>query len=303
MAAENGKSRLKTVAAEMRESPDKRRAFPFQGTLTRKSAPFCRNAVGTDVLGQRQEQEHAMPSNPVVSQEEWFAAHKAHLAREKELTRLRDAIAAERRKLPWLKIRKDYVFETENGPKKLADLFDGKSQLIVYHFMQAPGDSYRCHGCAFLADHIDGAEQHLRHHDVSLVVVARAPLSELLPYKKRMGWKFEWVSSFASDFNFDMQVSFTDRQIAEGDTTYNFEKLALRSRDLPGASVFYRNEKGDIFLTHMVRARGGDALIGAYHYLDLTPKGRNENGSGMMSWVRLHDEYEGGAAAHDCCHG
>ncbi|WP_315924797.1 thioredoxin family protein [Mesorhizobium sp. SP-1A] len=242
-----------------------------------------------------------MPNNRVVSQEEWFAAHKAHLAREKELTRLRDAIAAERRELPWLKMRKDYVFETEQGPKRLADLFKGRGQLIVYHFMQGPGNSHRCPGCAFLADHIDGAEQHIRHHDVSLVVVSRAPLSELLPYKRRMGWKFDWVSSYASDFNFDMQVSFTDRQIAEGDTTYNFEARPLQSRELPGASVFYRDEAGNIYLTFMVRARGGDALIGAYHYLDLTPKGRNEDSRGMMSWMRLHDEYEGLEEIRESC--
>ncbi len=241
-----------------------------------------------------------MQSNRIVSQEEWFQAHKAHLAREKQLTRLRDEIAAERRKLPWLKIRKDYVFETEQGPRRLAELFKGKSQLIVYHFMQGFG-GHRCPGCAFLADHIDGADRHLKHHDVSLVVVSRAPLDELLPYKRRMGWKFDWVSSYASDFNFDMQVSFTDRQIAAGDTPYNFETRPLQSRELPGASVFYRNEAGDICLTFIVRARGGDALIGAYHYFDLTPKGRNEDRRGMMGWLRLHDEYEDEAKTEGCC--
>lgn len=138
-----------------------------------------------------------MTRSKVVSREDWFEAHKAHLAREKELTRLRERIAAERRELPWMKIRKDYVFETEQGPKNLAGLFGANSQLIVYHFMMTPGSNHRCEGCSFLADHIDGADQHLRHHDVSLVVVARAPLAELLPYKQRMGWKFDWVSSYA----------------------------------------------------------------------------------------------------------
>lgn len=152
-----------------------------------------------------------MPNNRIVSREDWFQAHKAHLAREKELTRFRDRIAAERLELPWLKIRKDYVFETEQGPKKLPDLFGDASQLIVYHFMFGPGADYRCEGCSFLADHIDGANQHLKHHDVSLVVISRAPLAEFLPYKQRMGWKFDWVSSYASDFNFDMQVSPTSR--------------------------------------------------------------------------------------------
>ncbi|TJW05486.1 MAG: DUF899 domain-containing protein [Mesorhizobium sp.] len=245
-----------------------------------------------------------MPNNRSVSQEDWFAAHKAHLAREKELTRFRDRIAAERRELPWLKIRKDYVFETELGPKKLADLFGGNSQLIVYHFMFPPGADYRCEGCSFLADHIDGAYLHLRHHDVSLAVVSRAPLAELLPYKQRMGWKFHWVSSYASDFNFDMQVSFTDKQIAAGDTTYNLERRALKSKDLPGTSVFYKDEKGDIFLTFVARSRGGDQLIGAYHYLDMTPKGRNETGPyySLMDWVRLHDEYaDKSEMQHACC--
>ena len=245
-----------------------------------------------------------MHRNAVVSREDWFEAHRKHLEREKELTRLRDQIAAERRQLPWFKLRKDYVFDSEQGPKRLAELFAGKSQLIVYHFMMTPGSDHRCEGCSFLADHIDGANQHLKHHDVSLVVIARAPLAEILPYKQRMGWKFDWLSSYASDFNFDLQVSFTDKQIAAGDTTYNFEKRPLRSKDLPGTSVFYRNECGDIFLTFLSRARGGDALIGAYHYLDMTPKGRDEAGPyhGLMDWVRLHDEYQDKTTDRpDCC--
>lgn len=245
-----------------------------------------------------------MTRSKVVSREDWFEAHKAHLAREKELTRLRERIVAERRELPWMKIRKDYVFETEQGPKNLAGLFGANSQLIVYHFMMTPGSNHRCEGCSFLADHIDGADQHLRHHDVSLVVVARAPLAELLPYKQRMGWKFDWVSSYASDFNFDMQVSFTDKQIAAGDTTYNFETRPRTSKDLPGTSVFYKEENGDIFLAFMSRARGGEAQIGTYDYLDMTPKGRGENGPyhSLMDWVRLHDEYQDKQADKpNCC--
>lgn len=245
-----------------------------------------------------------MSSNKILPKDEWFEAHRKHLAREKELTRLRDRIAAERRKLPWLRIRKDYVFETRQGPKKLADLFAGRSQLIVYHFMFGPGADYRCEGCSFLADHIDGAEQHLRNHDVSVVAISRAPQAEFLPFKQRMGWKFEWVSSYASDFNFDMQVSFTERQIAEGDTLYNFERQPLTAKDLPGISVFFKDEAGTVFLTFVSRARGGETLIGAYHYLDMTPKGRNENGpyNGLMDWVRLHDEYEKSTPRPDCCH-
>lgn len=244
-----------------------------------------------------------MSKNKIVPQSEWFAAHREHLKREKELTRLRDKLAAERRALPWLKIRKDYVFETERGPEHLADLFKGRSQLIVYHFMFTPGADYRCEGCSFLADHIDGAGQHLKRNDVSLVVVARAPLAEFLPYRQRMGWKFDWVSSYASDFNFDMQVSFTDRQIAEGETVYNFEKKPLTSRDLPGASVFFKDEQGNIFLTFTTRARGGEPLITTYDYLDMVPKGRNEDARGMMTWLRLHDEYEDAeSSGESCCH-
>ncbi|WP_137930802.1 DUF899 domain-containing protein [Mesorhizobium comanense] len=235
-----------------------------------------------------------MHRNKAVSREDWFLAHKAHLAREKELTRLRERVAAERRELPWLKLRKDYVFETEQGPRKLADLFGCRSQLIVYHFVFAPGSTHHCESCAFVADHMDGANQHLRHHDVSLVAVSRAPLAELLPYRQRMGWKFDWVSCYASDFNFDMQVSFSDRQIAAGEAVYNFETPVLTSKDLPGTTVFYKGETGDIFLTFMSRARGSEQFIGAYQYLDMAPKGRDEPGPyrTSMDWVRLHDEYE-----------
>jgi predicted dithiol-disulfide oxidoreductase (DUF899 family) len=239
----------------------------------------------------------------IVTQEEWFRAHKAHLRREKELTHLRETIAAERRALPRLKIRKDYVFETERGPERFRDLFKGRSQLVVYHFMFGPGADYRCEGCSFLADHIDGADRHLKHHDVSLVVVSRAPLAEFLPYRQRMGWKFDWVSSYASDFNFDMQVSFTDRQIAAGETVYNFEKRPLTSKDLPGASVFLLGDDGCAYLTFIARARGGEPLITTYDYLDMTPKGRSEDGRGLMSWVRLHDEYDDADGAGDNrCH-
>jgi len=244
-----------------------------------------------------------MSRQKVLPQQEWFEAHKAHLEREKELTHLRETIAAERRQLPWLRIRKDYVFETERGPEHLADLFKGKSQLIVYHFMFPPNADYRCEGCSFLADHIDGADQHLRHNDVSLVVVSRAPLDELRPYKQRMGWTFDWASSYASDFNFDMQVSFTDKQIAAGETVYNFEKRPLTSKDLPGASVFMLGEDGSIYLTFTTRARGGEPLITTYDYLDMTPKGRREDERRMMTWVKLHDEYDAeNVGRENCCH-
>jgi predicted dithiol-disulfide oxidoreductase (DUF899 family) len=240
----------------------------------------------------------------IVSQSEWHEAHRAHLAREKAFMRERDALAAARRALPWLKIGKTYLFETVDGRKTLGELFAGRSQLIIYHFMMAPGDAHRCIGCSFLCDHIDSANLHLKYHDVSLVVVSRAPLSEIMPFKQRMGWQFEWVSSQPSDFNFDFGVSFSDAQIAAGTATYNFAPMTGRSHELPGVSVFCRDEAGNIFHTFQLRARGGDPLIGAYHYLDLTPKGRNENGRRNLSdWVRLHDEYATEQDPHCGCSG
>ena len=235
-----------------------------------------------------------VPSDKVVGWDEWFAAHKAHLSKEKMFTRQRELHAAERRALPWMKIDKPYVFDTIQGKKTLADLFDGRSQLIVYHFMFPPNADYRCTGCSFLCDHIDGANQHLRHHDVSLVVCARAPLAELLEFKARMGWRFDWVSSAASDFNFDFQVSFTDEQIASGKVQFNFDERRVTGPDRAGVSVFYKDAAGQVFCTFQVRGRGGENLIGAYSYLDLTPLGRNEHGPShtLADWVHLHDEYE-----------
>ncbi|CAL75948.1 conserved hypothetical protein [Bradyrhizobium sp. ORS 278] len=229
----------------------------------------------------------------IVDLDAWTEAHRAHLLKEKAFMRQRDALAAERRALPWLRVEKDYLFQAPQGSVSLGGLFQGRSQLIVYHFMMAPGDPHRCPGCSFLCDHIDGANQHLAHHDVSLVAVSRAPLAEIVPFKTRMGWAFDWVSSYGSDFNFDFQVSFSDEQIATGQAIYNFAPLRRGSHELPGLTVFTRDAAGDIFCTFQVRSRGGDPLIGAYHYLDLTPKGRNETGRGNLSdWVRLHDEYE-----------
>jgi predicted dithiol-disulfide oxidoreductase (DUF899 family) len=226
---------------------------------------------------------------------EWFEVHRAHVDKEKALTRQREQLAADRRALPWLLIDKPYVFETTEGKKSLADLFTGRSQLIIYHFMFPPNATYRCIGCSFLSDHIDAANQHLKHHDVSLVVCARAPLQELLAYKDRMGWRFDWVSSFGSDFNFDFQVSFTEEQIASGKVLFNFEERAMTGLDRGGASVFYRDGDGRVFCTFEVRGRGGENLIGTYSYLDLTPLGRNENGPSrtLGDWVHLHDEYDG----------
>ncbi|PBB68666.1 thioredoxin [Mesorhizobium sp. WSM4312] len=239
--------------------------------------------------------EHDMTDHIIAPYSDWFEAHKSHLAKEKALTRQRQQLAAERRALPWLRIDKLYEFDTTQGRKSLADLFEGRSQLIIYHFMFPPNADYRCTGCSFLCDHIDAANQHLRHHDVSLVVCARAPLAELMDFKARMNWQFDWASSFGSDFNFDFQVSFTEDQIKAGKVLFNFEEVVMKGRDRAGATVFYRDDDGTIYCTFQVRSRGGENLIGTYSYLDLTPIGRNENGPShtLGDWVRLHDEYDG----------
>ncbi|HKI04220.1 MAG TPA: thioredoxin family protein [Thermoanaerobaculia bacterium] len=232
----------------------------------------------------------ALPGHQVVSREDWLEARKAHLAEEKEFTRLRDELSRRRRELPWVKVDKEYVFDGPDGRETLDELFAGRSQLIVYHFMLAPGWGEGCSGCSFLVDHVDGTLPHLEHHDVSLVVVSRAPLPELEAFKKRMGWGFKWVSSNGSDFNYDYRVSFTKDELAEGEVSYNYRMLKLSGEDQPGISVFYKDEAGEVFHTYSSYERGGDLLIGTYNYLDLTPKGRNE--SSPMDWMRLHDSYD-----------
>ena len=233
-----------------------------------------------------------MTPHPVVSHDAWLAARKEHLKKEKEFTRLRDQLSAERRALPWVKIDKTYVFEGPNGKVTLADLFDGRSQLIVYHFMFGPGWEQGCPSCSFLSDHIDGAVVHLAHRDVSLVAVSRAPLPQIEAFKKRMGWRFPWVSSYSTDFNFDYHVSFTKEQMAKGPVDYNFTPREFPSEEAPGLSVFYKDERGEIFHTYSAYARGLDLLIGAYNYLDLAPKGRDEDALAYtMAWVRHHDRY------------
>jgi predicted dithiol-disulfide oxidoreductase (DUF899 family) len=234
----------------------------------------------------------------VVSRDQWLAARKQHLAEEKALSRERDRISAQRRALPWLKVDKDYHFQGPNGSLHLTDLFGPHSQLMVYHFMYSPDWEQGCTGCSFLSDHLDGANLHLAHHDVALVAVSHAPLAKLQAFKQRMGWKFDWVSSFGSDFDEDFQVAATDAQKAEGTMTYNYEPMKAAG-EMPGLSVFYKNAAGEIFLTYSTYARGLDMLVGAYNYLDLTPKGRNEGP--IMNWVKLHDQYEG-ASGGSCCH-
>lgn len=236
-----------------------------------------------------------MENRKVVSRQEWTRARKALLAKEKELTHQRDALTAERHKLPWVKVEKEYVFDTPQGKKTLAQLFDGRSQLIVQHFMFAPDWDAGCVGCSFGADHIDGANQHLRHHDVTYVAVARAPLAKLEAYWRRMGWRFNFASSHGSDFNYDFHVSFKKADMDKGKVEYNYEMIDPGIEDLPGGSVFYKDAKGDVFHTYSAYGRGGEEVLGAYMILDIMPKGRDE--SSAMDWVRRHDEYEGSPAA------
>jgi predicted dithiol-disulfide oxidoreductase (DUF899 family) len=244
-----------------------------------------------------------MHNHPVVSQEQWLAARKTLLLQEKEFTRLRDKINADRLALPWVKVEKNYVFETPKGRKSLAELFDGRSQLLTYHFMLGPGWGAGCPGCSFLSDHFDGALPHLEHHDVTLTAVSRAPLAEIEAYKKRMGWKFPWVSAFGSDFNYDYRVSFTDEELKKGKVLYNFTEIPASvestGTELPGLSSFYKDDTGEIFHTYSSYARGGEELIGTLMILDRAPKGRNEKTT--MDFVRRHDEYEKTAKLHDCC--
>jgi predicted dithiol-disulfide oxidoreductase (DUF899 family) len=240
----------------------------------------------------------------VVSQNEWLTARKALLAKEKEFSHARDNLSEARRALPWVKVEKNYVFEGSNGRETLADLFAGKSQLIIYHFMLGPGWVQGCPSCSFLADHFDGAAIHLAHRDVALVVVSRAPLAEIEAYKKRMGWKFKWVSSYGNDFNHDFHVSFTKEELAKG-AEYNYSTGKIPSEELPGLSAFIKNESGVVLHTYSAYARGLDTLIGAYNFLDMAPKGRDEGAlPWTMAWVRRHDEYEEATAQPpkaSCC--
>ena len=232
-----------------------------------------------------------MNPSKVVSRDEWLVARKDLLTREKELTRLRDEVSRHRRELPWVKIDKEYVFDGQDGRKTLADLFDGRSQLIVYHFMLGPGWEEGCKSCSYLADHFDGANWHLPHRDVTFVVVSRAPLSEIESLKRRMGRRFKWVSSHGNDFNFDYHVSASEDDRANGKMYYNYETQEGVTDELPGLSVFYKDENGDVFHTYSTYARGLDILVGVYNFLDLVPKGRDENPDATMDWVRRHDEY------------
>jgi len=228
----------------------------------------------------------------VVSSNEWLARRKELLRKEKEFTRLRDELSRERRELPWEKADEQYVFDGPAGKETLSDLFSNKSQLIIYHFMFGPGWEEGCRSCSFLSDHIDGSVVHLAHRDTSLVVISRAPVAQIEAFKKRMGWKFKWVSSFANNFNRDYHVSFTKDEMAKGKVYYNYETTSFSTEEAPGLSVFYKSPSGEVFHTYSTYGRGLDILLGAYNYLDLTPKGRDEDSLAFtMAWVRHHDRY------------
>jgi predicted dithiol-disulfide oxidoreductase (DUF899 family) len=227
----------------------------------------------------------------VVSRDEWLTARRDLLKAEKEITHLRDKVTRERLALPWVRMEKAYVFDTPDGPRTLAELFDGRSQLLVQHFMFAPGWKEGCPSCSFMADHTDGMNLHLAHHDVTMIAVSRAPLTEIERYRKRMGWQFKWVSSFGNEFNYDFRVSFTPEQVATGHVDYNFGESDETDEEFPGVSAFFKDEAGDVFHTYSTFGRGVEVMMGTYAMLDLMPKGRNET-EGMGDWMRRHDRYE-----------
>jgi predicted dithiol-disulfide oxidoreductase (DUF899 family) len=242
-------------------------------------------------------------ANPVVSEAEWLKARQELLVLEKEETRLRDRVRAARRALPWVRVEKDYVFDTPQGKRRFGELFEGRSQLLLNHFMFGPDWEAGCVGCSFFSDHVDAMLPHLNHHDVTYVAVSRAPLEKIAAYKQRMGWKFPWVSSFGSDFNFDFHVSFTPDDLAKETIRYNFTDLPREAGhdELPGMSAFYRDRDGQIFHTYSQFARGGEEMSGTLMALDRAPLGRNEGST--MDFVKRHDEYANTPASdQSCCH-
>ena len=240
-------------------------------------------------------------NHKIVSAKDWLAARRDFLKAEKELTRHRDEVAQKRLALPWVRVEKEYVFETLDGPRTLADLFDGRSQLLVQHFMFAPGWKEGCPSCSFMADHTEGMNNHLSHHDVTMIAVSRAPLADIERYRKRMCWRFKWVSSSGNDFNYDFHVSFKPDELASGKVAYNYATIDAGIEELPGMSVFAKDADGTVFHTYSSYGRGTEAILTTYALLDMTPKGREET-HGLMDWVKRHDEYQTGGKA-SCCHG
>jgi predicted dithiol-disulfide oxidoreductase (DUF899 family) len=242
-------------------------------------------------------------NHTVVSNEQWLTQRKALLAREKALMREHDQIARERRALPWERVEKSYLFDTAQGPRSLADLFQGRRQLLVQHFMLAPGWEQGCPSCSYMADHTDGMNLHLAQRDITMLAVSRAPLAEIERFRRRMGWQFSWVSSFGSDFNQDFHVSFAPEDVARGRVDYNYTSMSFPSEEAPGLSVFFKNDAGEVFHTYSTYGRGVEVMMGAYAMMDLTPQGRDEGDLAYtMAWVRHHDRYEPAPASASCCH-
>jgi predicted dithiol-disulfide oxidoreductase (DUF899 family) len=241
--------------------------------------------------------EMSFENKRAVSREEWIEARRALLAKEKEFTRRRDELSSQRRELPWVKVEKEYIFDSPKGKVTLAELFDGRSQLFIKHFMMGPGQVTQCVGCSLEVDHIEGVLEHLHNHDVTYAAVARATIDEIEVVRKRMGWRFPWVSSYNSDFNYDFNVSFTPEQLAAGRAFYNFEYTHPGLEDRSGDSVFFKDDTGQIFHTYSTFGRGGEEFLGIYRYLDTMPKGRDEQGPyrSLGDWVRPRNRYnEGG---------
>ena len=239
-----------------------------------------------------------MNHNAIVSREEWLDARRLLLAREKEFTRARDELSRQRREQPWVEIDKPYEFDSPTGKVTLAQLFSGRSQLFVKHFMMGPRAVHQCVGCSLEVDHVEGLLEHLENHDVTYAAVARAPIEEIEVVRKRMGWRFPWVSSYHSDFNYDFNVSFTAEQVATGQALYNFERApewAAGLQDLSGDSVFYKDDSGKIFHTYSTYGRGGEQFLGIYGFFDVMPKGRNETGPyhSLTDWARPRNMYAG----------
>jgi predicted dithiol-disulfide oxidoreductase (DUF899 family) len=246
-----------------------------------------------------------MTTHTTATREDWLTARKALLAREREMTHALDRLRAERRALPWVKLDKDYVFDGPDGQRSLSDLFGARSQLAVYHFMLTPGSDHQCAGCSFIADHIDAARRHFEHADLAFAAISRAPLARIEQVKQRMGWTFPWLSAHDSDFNYDFGVSFRKDDIAAGRALYNFGVTTIKeSEDMHGISVFAKDASGQVHHTYSTYHRGDEMTMGAFMWLDLAPKGRNE-ADGIMSWIKLHDEYpqDDAAPKAGCCGG
>jgi predicted dithiol-disulfide oxidoreductase (DUF899 family) len=255
----------------------------------------------------RQQNEEAMDRHPVVAQEEWEKQRLALMEKEKQDVRAGDALVAEVRALPWVEIEKTYTFTSPEGDMTLADLFRQHRQLFIKHFMMEPGQQWQCEGCSLESDHVDGLLPHFDHHDMSYVAVSRAPIEEIEAVRKRRGWKFCWVSSNQSDFNYDFHVSFRPEEVKAGKTTYNFreKKIGPETYTLSGHSVFYKNSKGEIFRTYGTFGRGSEQFMGIYGFFDVLPKGREEYGPthALPDWAKVHDRYEGGDRTACGCRG